>query len=88
VRLRILATDVMLATVRPEGLLARNILPVTIESLQSGRGPGIAVVLRLGDQRLLSRITSRSSEEMGLRPGQEIFAILKATSVARSGITT
>jgi molybdate transport system ATP-binding protein len=88
VRLRILATDVMLATVRPEGLLARNILPVTIESVQSGRGPGIAVVLRLGDQRLLSRITGRSCEEMGLRPGQEIFAILKATSVARSGITT
>lgn len=87
-RLRILATDVMLANVRPEGLSARNILPVTIGSLQSGRGPGIAVVLLLGDQRLLARVTSRSCDEMGLAPGQNIFAILKATAVARSGITT
>ncbi len=87
-RLRILATDVMLSTHRPEGLSARNILPVTIAGLQSGRGPGIAVVLLLGDQRLLARVTSRSSEEMGLASGQQVFAILKATAVARSGITT
>lgn len=87
-RLRILATDVMLSNTRPEGLSARNILPVTIGSLQTGRGPGIAAVLLLGDQRLLARVTSRSCEEMGLTPGQQIFAILKATAVARSGITT
>lgn len=87
-RLRILATDVMLSTVHPQGLSARNILPVTIDSLQSGRGPGIAVVLLLGDQRLLARVTSRSCEEMALAPGQKIFAVLKATAVSRSGITT
>lgn len=88
VRLRILATDVMLSTVKPVGLSARNVLPVRIGSLQSGRGPGIAAVLLLGDQRLLARVTSRSCEELGLAPGQEIYAILKATAVARSGITT
>ncbi len=86
VRLRVLARDVILATHRPTGLSARNILPVTVTDLRPGRGPGVAVVLRLGDQRLLARVTERSASELALSPGAEVFAILKSTSVARAAI--
>ena len=85
-RLRILARDVILSRHRPDGLSARNILPGIIETLEKGRGPGVAVVLRMGDQRLLARITDRARADLALEPGQEVFAILKATAVARGAI--
>lgn len=83
VRLRILAQDVILAHEKPQGLSARNILPAVIRDIHQGRGPGAAVVLQIGDQSLLARITDASRQEMGLEPGQQIFAILKASSIAR-----
>ena len=88
VRLRILASDVILARTRPEGLSARNILPVTIGEIQRGRGPGAAVVLHAGRAKLLARITVASLQDLGLEPGQSCFAILKANAVARSAIGT
>jgi molybdate transport system ATP-binding protein len=81
-RLRVLAQDVMLSTQRPEGLSAQNVLPVTIEAIQMGDGPGAAVSLRAGQDRLLARITGRAVAELGLHAGMACFAVLKATSVA------
>lgn len=81
VRLRIPAADVILATARPEGLSALNVLPVTVLDL-SPSGTGMAVALRAGSGRLLAHVTARSAVVMGLAPGQEIFAIVKATAVA------
>lgn len=86
-RLRIRAQDVILSLREPVGLSARNILRCTITGLESGRGPGVAVVLRFGDQRLLARITDRARLELGLEPGAEVYAILKSTSVSRSAIS-
>ncbi len=86
VRLRIRAQDVILATQRPEGLSARNILPCQIVALEQGRGPGVAVVLAFGDQRLLARITERARSDLALEPGMAVFAILKSTSVSRGAI--
>lgn len=87
-RLRILARDVILATERPSGLSARNILPARVQNVQTGRGPGAAVVLNLGSQTLLARVTDRAVTDLGLVPGKPVYAILKATAVARSAITT
>ncbi len=86
-RLRIRAQDVILATAPPTGLSARNILPCVIEKLETGRGPGVAVVLRFGDQCLLSRITERARSDLALEPGKQVYAVLKATSVARTAIS-
>ncbi len=83
VRVRILAQDVILAGEKPVGLSARNILPAVILNIHQGRGPGAAVVLKVGDQTLLSRITDASRLDMGLTEGQHVFAILKASSIAR-----
>lgn len=85
-RLRIRAQDVMLSIHEPVGLSARNILPCTIRSLEPGRGPGVAVVLEFGDQRLLARITERARAELALEPGTPVYAVIKATSVSRTAI--
>ena len=85
-RLRVLAQDIILATERPQNISALNILPVVVTSLRYGYGPGVAVGLQLGDEKLLARITKRSATQLGLERGQSCFAILKATTVARGSI--
>lgn len=82
VRLRILAQDVLLATVRPEGISALNILSVTVREIRSGDGPGALVALSAGDDVILARITRRSAERLQLTQGQSIHAVLKAVAVA------
>ena len=85
-RVRVEAQDVMLATTRPEGISALNILPATVREVRLGGGPGALVQLAAGPNMLLSRVTRRSVEAMGLAPGREVFAVLKAVSVARQDI--
>ena len=86
VRLRIRARDVILATARPEGLSALNILPVTVTALHEGAGPGVAVGLAAGEDRLLARVTRRSARALGLAPGTRCHAILKSVSVAQADV--
>ena len=85
-RIRVLATDVLLSLEVPTGISSRNILPVTIRSLHKGSGPGVAVQLQCGEDQLLARITSRAAEELSLCPGLECHAILKATAIPRGSI--
>lgn len=86
VRLRIMAQDVMLAVERPVGLSALNILPVTVKTIRQGDGPGAAIALTAGSDILLARITRRAVAALDLREGSEIYAVLKATTVAPSSI--
>ncbi|KEJ88287.1 molybdenum ABC transporter ATP-binding protein [Sulfitobacter donghicola] len=86
VRLRILAQDIMLSRTRPTDLSALNILPVTVQDIRMGDGPGAAVSLLAGEDRLLARVTRRAVSALNLTKGAEIFAVLKATTVAPSSI--
>ncbi|THD84751.1 molybdenum ABC transporter ATP-binding protein [Aliigemmobacter aestuarii] len=86
IRLRIMAQDVMIATRRPEGISALNILPATVADLRMGEGPGALVRLRAGEDLLIARITRRSATALALRPGAPVFAVLKAVSVARENV--
>lgn len=86
VRLRVLAQDVILTRDQPRGLSSVNVLPVTVEDVHPGDGPGAAIALKAGDDRLLARVTARAVQEMGLTPGMACHAILKATTVAPGSI--
>ena len=61
-------------------LSARNQLRGTISGLQID-GVMAEVRLRIGDQELVSIITRRSAERMGLRVGDKVFAVIKSTEV-------
>jgi molybdopterin-binding protein len=64
-----------------EGLSARNQLRGTVVSVKGG-GVLCEVVLRLGDgQEITSVITRRSVEQLGLRRGQPVVAVIKSTEV-------
>ncbi len=86
IRIRVLAQDILLSLQHPETLSSRNILPVEVESLRMGDGPGAAVSLRVGEDRLLARITAQAARELNLAPGVSCFAILKATAVPKGSI--
>jgi molybdate transport system ATP-binding protein len=87
-RLRILAQDVMLATERPHAISALNVLAANVEDIRLGDGPGAMVQLRMGEERLLARVTRRSVRVLGLRPGVPVYAVLKTVSVGRENVGT
>ncbi|MEX2518772.1 MAG: molybdenum ABC transporter ATP-binding protein [Paracoccaceae bacterium] len=86
VRFRIRADDVILATGPVSGLSALNILQGVVEEIHLGGGPGAMVALRVGEQKLLARITRRSLAALGLKPGSACAAVVKSVAVTRADI--
>ena len=86
VRLRVLAQDVILSLDRPDGLSSVNVLPVRVEAVHPGDGPGAAIALSAGKDRILARVTARAVRDLRLRAGVQCFAIIKATTVAPGSI--
>ena len=75
------AHDIMLATQRPEGLSARNVLPARITQLRSVGHVGLATAELSPDLPPLTvEVTEKSFVELGLRIGSEVFLVIKATS--------
>ena len=71
------------AVAQPAGSMAisaRNRLRGTIARLQFD-GLMAEVVIRIGDQELVSVITRSSAERMGLTVGEEVYAVIKSTEV-------
>jgi len=61
-------------------LSARNHLKGTIDEIQLGDVLA-HVTMRVGDSVIESVITRRSAEEMGLKKGDSVTAVVKATEV-------
>jgi molybdate transport system ATP-binding protein len=85
-RVRIAAQDVILSRERPVGLSALNVLAGEVAALRPGKGPGVLVQLRIGQESLLARVTKRSAEALRLAPGVACHAIAKTVSVAPADI--
>lgn len=60
---------------------ARNILSGRVKSVTFGVVSAEVVVELSGGQEIVSVVTKRSAEELGLSVGKEVSAIVKATSV-------
>jgi len=81
-RLPVLAHDVSLATVQPQGLSILNQLPITLTAMHPGAPGRVTVVCQLADgQALLAEITRYSCETLGLRPGMQAFALIKSVAL-------
>jgi molybdopterin-binding protein len=64
-------------------LSARNHLPGTIDEIQWG-DVMVHVTVKVGTHVIESVITKRSAEEMGLKKGDSVTAVVKATEVMLS----
>ena len=72
------ASDIILSSQEPAGSSARNRLPGTVARIEP-RPPGYTVELDCGVP-LLCQVTGASLEEMGIREGQRLWAVFKASS--------
>lgn len=84
VRLRIRARDVMIATERPHGLSALNIFPGRVVAVDPGQGGSAEVHIDCNGTPVLSRITRQSVEALDLKPGRNVFAVVKTVSFDRA----
>ncbi|MDH4107169.1 MAG: molybdenum ABC transporter ATP-binding protein [Gammaproteobacteria bacterium] len=80
VRVRIRASDVSLTRERPRQTTILNVVDASIEHIAE-QGPMRLLRLRLGDDRLLARITHRSCDELQLREGETVLAQIKAVAI-------
>jgi molybdate transport system ATP-binding protein len=81
VRLHIAARDVMLATSRPEGLSALNILPGTIVGIGQAEHGMVDVRLDCGGVTILSRVTTLSRDLLRLQAGKPVHAVIKSVAL-------
>ncbi|WP_420585030.1 molybdenum ABC transporter ATP-binding protein [Ruegeria sp.] len=81
-RIRIPAQEVILSTGRPQGLSALNMLKGVVDTIRAGEGPGAIVSVRTPAGSILARVTRRSVEALGLRPGKPCYAVIKTVALA------
>jgi molybdate transport system ATP-binding protein len=81
VRARIDADDVIVATERPRGISALNIIDMQIDAIADAGGGRLMLELRSGSDRLLAGVTRRSAEILDLRVGGQVFAIVKSVAI-------
>ncbi len=61
-------------------LSARNRLPGTVVEVTKGEAAA-KVTLQVGDNHVVALITRESADELGLEPGKQVTALVKATDV-------
>jgi molybdate transport system ATP-binding protein len=82
VRARVLARDVSLATQSPQGSSINNILNARIEEIKADGTDKVLVRLKIGEAHtLLSRLTRRSCDQLGLRLGLYVCAQVKSVAL-------
>ena len=62
-------------------LSARNQLPGTVVSVELGSVMAIVVIRLAGGEEIVSAITKDSAENLGLRDGDAVIAVIKSTEV-------
>jgi len=82
IQIQVLARDVIVATEAPRALSVRNVVPARVVSIVPDAGRSVLIELDIGrTATLLARITARASQELGLLPDQQVWALIKAVSL-------
>lgn len=82
-RVRIVASDVMLSLKPLDGISALNVLPGRVSAIGAPHGDGGALDVRLNCNGvgLLARLTVKSAEQLQLKPGSPVYAVIKSVSI-------
>jgi molybdate transport system ATP-binding protein len=83
VRLHIPERDVMVATQRPEGLSALNIIGGRVAALEPDGEGMVRVRIACGSDMILARITALSVERLALQIDRPVFAVIKTVALER-----
>jgi molybdate transport system ATP-binding protein len=80
VTLALFAEDVLLARGSVEGLSARNVLPMRVDSI-ADEGDAVLVTLAAGARRLRSRITRGARSGLSIEAGADVTAVFKSSAL-------
>ncbi|MEH6491952.1 molybdenum ABC transporter ATP-binding protein [Halopseudomonas sp.] len=81
-RLRVQARDVSLSLQQPQHSSILNLLPVRVVAVAAADNPAhLLVQLDMQGSALLARITRYSSDQLGLHPGQALWAQIKSVAL-------
>jgi molybdate transport system ATP-binding protein len=81
------ATDVTLATTPTKNLSMRTILSGVVARIESDGGPLAAVTLDLtGHGHLVAMATRMALDELGLKRGDKVFALIKTVALDERSI--
>jgi molybdate transport system ATP-binding protein len=81
-RVVIKATDITLATAPPRQLSVRTTLAGTVAGIATGDGPLASVNIDLvGHGQLIALATRKAIDELGLKPGEQVFALVKTVAL-------
>lgn len=82
VRVRVLARDVSLAVQKPGPSSIQNLLPARVDAIGDDDHPGLVLVrLQVGESRLMARVTARAVANLGIEPGQSLWAQVKSVAL-------
>ncbi|MEO7728576.1 MAG: molybdenum ABC transporter ATP-binding protein [Burkholderiales bacterium] len=82
-RLRVRARDVSIALTRPTDISLLNVLCGQVVEAVPGDDSTCNVRVDIGGVQLAARITRLSADRLGLQPGREVYAMIKAISLDR-----
>lgn len=85
VRVRIRARDIILALAPLSDVSANNQIAAKVAEIREDPGPYVDVSLACGGTTLLARVTRKSTERLQLRPGLDLYAVIKSVTVERRG---
>ncbi len=81
VRLQVMARDVSLTLEHQHMTSILNIFPATVEQIAAMGTAQVNVRLRVGGTPLLARVTRKSADALGLRPGVSVYAQVKSVAL-------
>jgi molybdate transport system ATP-binding protein len=85
-RVRVRARDVSIALERPHNISVLNCLRCRIVEIGTEPGASVDVRLDVAGNPIIARITRHSVQRLGLVPGQEAWALIKAVSMDRHSV--
>jgi len=80
-RVQLLARDLIVATLAPQGLSVRNNLKGVIASVTADEDDSDLIAVDIGGTLIMARVTRAATRELGLVPGLGVWALVKAVSL-------
>ena len=82
-RIRVRARDVSLATSRPQDVSVLNVFEGTVVEISDTGQPQADVSVDVGGATVWSQITRKSLDDLAIRPGSTVYAMVKAVAIDR-----